>query len=474
MEINGLMIDCARLLELPQYYYRLLEFMAQWKMNTLVLHFSDDHGCALNLPGFEKIAMSRAWEPVELQDFLSFAASRGIEVIPELETFGHTRYITDKPEYQHLSAGKRTNEIQFNAIDPLHEETHSLMFQLIQAVASAFPSRYIHIGCDEVDIEAYCQQRNLMSDIVWADYVNQMGEIVRSFGKIPLIWADHVVKSDLVASRLHKDIVLIEWRYGDRITDDIIPRLQRFGFKEFLVAPSLACYSDRFLPTRQRLKNTNKMVAIAKENQVNGLINTIWCPWRYLQNAMYYGVAYSACAVQQGAHPDLMDFHEQFAYKTFGTDLQPSLAYFLDNWTDLAIGVTLSTKMTRPSQSLTEIELDRVQKMVRIGEEVLPSAQDYVPRKNQEIWQGMLLSAKCAWLCAESLYHRQTSRPIDAQRENYHRRVVDVQKEMDLEWDRTRYPDDPQKYSAYFPNESDQYAMLIIKQLVDETAKSQL
>ena len=48
MEINGLMIDCARLLELPQYYYRLLEFMAEWKMNTLILHFSDDHGCARN------------------------------------------------------------------------------------------------------------------------------------------------------------------------------------------------------------------------------------------------------------------------------------------------------------------------------------------------------------------------------------------------------------------------------------------
>ena len=474
MEINGLMIDCARLLELPQYYYRLLEFMAQWKMNTLILHFSDDHGCALNFPGFEKLAMPRAWEPDELQEFLSFAASRGIEVIPELETFGHTRYITDKPEYQHLSAGKRTNEIHFNAIDPLHQDTHRLMFQLIQAVASAFPSRYIHIGCDEVDIDEYCQQRNLASDIVWADYVNQIIDIVRSFGKIPMIWADHVVKSDQVASRLQKDIVLIEWRYGDRISDEIIPRLQRFGYKDILVAPSLACYSDRFLPTRQRLENTDRMVTIAKENQANGLINTIWCPWRYLQNAMYYGIAYSACAVQQGAHPDMMAFHEQFAFKTFGTDLLPSLACFLDNWTDLAIDVTLSNKITQPSQTLTDIELQRVQKMVQSGEEVFLAAQDFVPQKNQDIWRGMLLSAKCAWLCAESLYFRQTNKPSLAKREDYNYQVLNVQKEMNLEWDRTRYPDDPQKYSAYFPNESDQYAMFLIKQLIDDTAKNQL
>jgi hypothetical protein len=474
MEINGLMIDCSRLLELPQYYDRLLEFMAQWKMNTLILHFSDDHGCALNLPGFERFAMPRAWELAELQEFLVFAATLGIDVIPELETFGHTRYITDKPKYQHLSAGRRTEEVHFNAIDPLHEDTHSLMSRLIQTVASAFPSRYIHIGCDEVDIDEYCQQRNLVSDIVWADYVNRMIRIARSFGKIPMIWADHVVNSDLVASRLHKDVVLVEWRYDNNFTDDIIPRLQRFGFEDILVAPSLACYSDRFLPTRQRLENTDRMVAIAKVNRVNGLINTIWCPWRYLQNAMYYGIAYSSCAVQLGAHPDLIAFHEQFAYKTFGTDLLPSLASFLDNWTDLAMDVTLSAKITQPSQALTEIELHRVQKMVQIGEEVLITAQDYVPRKNQEIWHGMLLSAKCAWLCAESLYYRQIRKPPVVEKDNYDRQVLIVQKEMDLEWDRTRYPDDPQKYSAYFPNESDQYAMLIIRQLVDDTAKNQL
>jgi hypothetical protein len=470
MEINGLMIDCSRLLELPRYYYRLLEFMAEWKMNTLILHFSDDHGCALNMPGFEKLAMPRAWELAELQEFLSFAASRGIDVIPELETFGHTRYITDKPEYQHLYAGKRTKEVHFNAIDPYHEDTHSLMSRLMQNVASAFPSKYIHIGCDEVDIVEYCQQKNLESDIVWTDYVNRMIQIVRSVGKIPMIWADHLVKSDLVASRLHKNIVLVEWRYDDRITDDIIPRLQSFGFKEILVAPSLACYSDRFLPTRQRLENTNRMVAIGKENQVNGLINTIWCPWRYLQNAMYYGIAYSSCAVQQGAPPDSMAFHEQFALKTFGTDLSPSLAFFLDNWTDLAIDVTLSTKITQPSQTLPDIELQRVRKMSQIGEEVLLAALNYVPRKNQDIWHGMLLSAKCAWLCAENLYRRQISKPSAAERQDYNYQVLNVQKEMDIEWDRTRYPDDPQKYRAHFPNESDQHAMLLMKQLVDDAA----
>ena len=51
------MIDCSRLMEKHRYYYRLLDFMADWKMNTLVLHFSDDHGCGIELRGFGQLAI---------------------------------------------------------------------------------------------------------------------------------------------------------------------------------------------------------------------------------------------------------------------------------------------------------------------------------------------------------------------------------------------------------------------------------
>ncbi|MCX6993248.1 MAG: hypothetical protein NT011_08930 [Kiritimatiellaeota bacterium] len=41
MKISGIMIDCSRLLERHAYYYRLIDFMADWETNTLVWYFTD-------------------------------------------------------------------------------------------------------------------------------------------------------------------------------------------------------------------------------------------------------------------------------------------------------------------------------------------------------------------------------------------------------------------------------------------------
>lgn len=62
-EVRGLMMDCARLLEQPGYYYHLVDLMANWGYNLLVLHFSDDHGCSVKLPGLAHLAVPHAMTP---------------------------------------------------------------------------------------------------------------------------------------------------------------------------------------------------------------------------------------------------------------------------------------------------------------------------------------------------------------------------------------------------------------------------
>ena len=76
---NGLMIDCSRLMEPHGYYFNLVNFMADWGMNTLALHFSDNHGCGVALPGFERIAMPNAFTMKEIAEFVAHAASKGID-----------------------------------------------------------------------------------------------------------------------------------------------------------------------------------------------------------------------------------------------------------------------------------------------------------------------------------------------------------------------------------------------------------
>ncbi|MDZ7796936.1 MAG: family 20 glycosylhydrolase [Candidatus Marinimicrobia bacterium] len=205
--VNGIMIDCARLLERYDYYYRLVDFMAEWQMNTLVLHFSDDHGLSVRLPGFEKLARDHAFSPGEIRKFITYAAEKGIDVIPELEVFGHTRYITDHPDYRHLYIGEWSQELSFNAIDPLHPGTIMLMRGMIAAVADLFPSNFLHIGCDEVNLAPLHLEDETKEARVWTEYVNAMIDIVHEQGKTPVIWNDHLNKNENIAQMLRRDVV---------------------------------------------------------------------------------------------------------------------------------------------------------------------------------------------------------------------------------------------------------------------------
>ncbi|MFH1024042.1 MAG: family 20 glycosylhydrolase [Planctomycetota bacterium] len=470
MKINGFMIDCSRLLEPKDYYYRLLEFMARWKMNTLLLHFSDDEGLALKLKGFESMALPEALSESDIRKLVAFARARGIDVIPELESFGHAGYIISQKRYRHL-------DVSGNSVDPLHKDTLMLMRRLIQTVARVFPSRYIHLGCDEVDIGEYCRQRNLSVEKTWSDYVNQIIGIAHEAGKIPMIWTDTILKHEEIARQLRKDVVLVYWWYYEHRKDDAryyehrkynaLPRLKARGFRDFIVAPSIAWNrGGLFLPTRLTLGNTDRMLVIGRKHKATGLINTAWSPYRYLQNALYYGIAYSAFAVRKGAPPDRRQFNATFARKTFGTALTPALETFLSAWPALAInGKTIAPRLTESPIAFSANELRHLRIVRRMGKRVLRAARDYTPRANREIWHGMVLAAQCAWLCAENLFLRLADNPSAERKAEYRRLLSDTLRAMNAEWDRTRYPDDPQKTKPFSQGDRSQYAMLLLHDL---------
>jgi hypothetical protein len=466
MKMNGLLIDSARLLEPLPYYYRLITFMSDWNMNTLVLHFSDDSGLAVNLPGFEYLAMPHAVTAAEMREMIAFAKSRGIDIIPELETFAHSKYVTNHQRHASLSVSRlnRKNMYYGHGMDPLNPESHNIMKRLIAATAELFPSRFIHIGCDEVNNKLYCEKMGRDHDEVWAEYVNAMIAGAIAVGKTPIIWADHLEKSKEIARRIRKDVVVVDWRYEDDIKDTELPKLECAGFKNFLVAPSIACWLYRFLPTDIGMENTLRMARFGRRHNAMGLINTIWCPWRYLQGSIYYGIAYSSWVVRnEGFEKD--EFHTAFAQKVFGTKLEPALRIFLDSWTKLRIDRFIAQKIYERSADFTVQEITHLKKMNRLGKKILAMAEIYIPEKNNDIWLAMVLAAKCAWICAESILIRNMKAVNAERRDCYNRKLSEIKLAMDAEWNRTRRPDDPQKEKPLFKQDADAYAMLLIRRL---------
>jgi len=465
MRYNGLMIDCSRLMERHDYYFRLLDFMAEWGMNLLVLHFADDHGLAVRLPGFSEIAVERALTAAEVRKLQAHARRRGIEVVPELETFGHTRYLTDKPRYGHLYAGRKHRKLTFNAVDPLHPETLRVMRRLMRATARLFDSPNIHIGCDEVNLADYCRERGGLDEAeTWVGHVNRMIALARECGKTPLLWADHLLHDPRIAAGVDKAAVPVIWNYWDvNGRDPGIGVLKRAGFERLWVAPSVGCHLCRFLPSRRALGNVAHLARCGRRFGAEALLNTVWCPYYYVQGAIYYGIAYSAEACRAGGRIPLKPFHEKFARKVFGVGLSRPLAKFLAGYGKVDIDNATAAKIIY-SRRLSGEQWRHLEVASAAGKAILPLAEQIHVRRNEDIWRAMVVAARAAWVCAENLLLRRR-RGSAARRLACNRTLRQARREVADEWDRTRYPDDPRKTRTAFPNEQDAYALILLRRL---------
>jgi hypothetical protein len=468
MKINGIMIDCSRLLESKKYYYRLIDFMADWGMNTLVLHFSDDQGCAVQLPGFKHLAMPRAFKPQEIKKLIHYAHTKKIDIIPELETFGHANYITGNPEYSSLSAGNKSGQKGHNVLDPLDRRSRELIQKMLKAVVSLFPSKYLHIGCDEVALEAYCNTKNLNVSDVWTDYVNDIIQFTFDLGKIPMLWGDHITKQKQILKKIRKDAVLIDWRYDTAVKDTVLGKLQKAGFKHLIVAPSVAGPRSWLLSDVDHLKNTAKMAAFANKHKILGLINTIWVPWSYLQNAVYYGIAYSAVAVRKGGAPDMDSFNRLFAKKTFGVKLTPRLKQFFENWHKIVLFGWIPSKIVRRTYKVDDKQFKTLLSINKYASKTLSASEYIAVKKNKDIYNGMLLSAKCAWVCSEFLLLKNSASARQNRKVQYNNFLNFLCADMQKEWDKTRYPADEQNVRKNFEKPALKfggYGMLLVNLL---------
>ena len=219
--LKGWMIDAARLPEPLAYYRRVIDFCAGWRFNAILFRLTDDQGSAFRFESHpELITHPHAYTPAELRELVAYAAARGIELIPEIESFGHTSYITDCPAYAELLDADPAGTATFTGLIPVHAGSLTLMDDLYQEVAAVFPSRYLHGGCDEVNWGGSERSRQAIAEQgraeVWAGYVNRLGRLAHDCGKEFIIWGDHGLRGDgAILDRLDKDIILMDWNYWD-------------------------------------------------------------------------------------------------------------------------------------------------------------------------------------------------------------------------------------------------------------------
>jgi Glycosyl hydrolase family 20, catalytic domain len=329
-KMRGLMIDAGRVPETIEYYKRVIQFCADWELNTVHFRLTDDQGSALRFTSVPDLVTHRnAFTAEQLKSLVEYAQSHGIDLIPEVESFGHTGYITRAPSYAHLLDREATDDSEFSGIIPVNSESLQLFEKLYREVAAIFPSPYLHGGCDEVNWGGSMLSRKALQTKtraqIWTEYLNSLNQISVGLGKQFIVWGDFVLhKEPEILGQLNKNIIVMDWNYSENSSANLRESFQKVSANgsRGIGAPALTNYKWGARVGTEQLRNIDAYAAAymdVNDPHSLGVILTNWIPSRYIQNSIWDGCAYAAVAFNEGTATAQTSGFRRFVEKHYRT-----------------------------------------------------------------------------------------------------------------------------------------------------------
>lgn len=260
--------------------------LAGFGINTIIMEWEATFPFKNNATLSNKYAYSEQ----EVDSFIKYCTTLGIDVIPLQNCFGHAEYILSHDRYAHI----REDRKEVSQVCPSKEEECIEVFtEIFKEVAAKHPSKYFHIGGDETYLLGSCKlcsQRvaEVGKSKLFVDYVKAMCKIVNDLGKQPILWADIILKYPAAISELPANTIFVDWNYGwknDHFGD--IDKLYDAGIK-FWGSPSIRSHPDNIYLTQWHKHFTNQEVFIpyCREKKYEGVVMTSW------SNGGTYGFLY--------------------------------------------------------------------------------------------------------------------------------------------------------------------------------------
>jgi hexosaminidase len=193
---RGVMLDLARHFHTPDEVKKYIDEIAQFKVNYLHLHLTDDQGWRIQIDSWPKLATVGGGPGTGVggvgpgyltkaayADLVAYAADRYITVIPEIDLPGHTN--AAQATYPELNCNgvappRRTDTaVGYSSLCIGSETTYRFVEDVIRELAAMTPGPYLHIGGDEASATTDADYRTFMSRVL---------PMVATYGKTAIGW----------------------------------------------------------------------------------------------------------------------------------------------------------------------------------------------------------------------------------------------------------------------------------------------
>ncbi|MFF5444530.1 beta-N-acetylhexosaminidase [Streptomyces sp. NPDC012888] len=242
---RGAMIDIARHHFTVAQVQRYVDQLAQYKINKLHVHLTDDQGWRLDIASWPRLASYGGvggvgggpgghWTRDDYKALVSYAAERHVEVIPEIDMPGHTNAAL--ASYAELNCDGKApprytgTKVGFSSLCVSKELTYEFVDDVLREVAALTPGRYLHIGGDEAHATPAAD---------YAAFMERAQAVVAAYGKTVVAWHQ-------LAAADPADGAVLQWWGHDKTAAaerDRVAAAARAGHK-LILSPADHAYLD--------------------------------------------------------------------------------------------------------------------------------------------------------------------------------------------------------------------------------------
>uniref|UniRef100_A0AAR2LID2 Beta-hexosaminidase subunit alpha n=1 Tax=Pygocentrus nattereri TaxID=42514 RepID=A0AAR2LID2_PYGNA len=251
-QFRGLLLDTSRhYLPMPAIL-KTLDAMAYSKFNVFHWHIVDDPSFPYQSRNYPDLSSKGAFHPMthiytqsDVKRVIYHARLRGIRVVPEFDSPGHTQsWGKGQPDLLTSCYKGKVPSGTFGPVNPTLSSTYQFLNGLFKEVTSVFPDSYLHLGGDEVDftcwrsnpnVQAFMAKMGFGSDYTKLEsyYMENIVNITAALNKTSIVWQDVFDYRE----RIPMDTVLEIWKGVPADYRAELGRITLAGYRVLLSAP---------------------------------------------------------------------------------------------------------------------------------------------------------------------------------------------------------------------------------------------
>ena len=253
---RGMHLDVSRHFFSIAYLKKFMDVMALYKMNSFHFHLTDDQGWRIEIKKYPKLTEEGAWRTFnnqdsecikrsvdnpdmtidpkhivqkngktmyggfytqeQIKDLVKYAASKHINIVPEIDMPGHMMAAIASYPFLSCSGQNVWGQTFSTPICPCKDSTFIFAQNIFSEIIDLFPSKYIHLGADEVEKTSWTQsplckelmQREGLKDVneLQSFFVKKMEAFFQSKGRQLIGW------DEILEGGVSPTAIVMYWR----------------------------------------------------------------------------------------------------------------------------------------------------------------------------------------------------------------------------------------------------------------------